>query len=299
MSLPLAILCYHRLVEEDDIEAAWPYMERGTAVRTASFRNQLRDIARFADVVSERVALDILAGRQTLSRPAVWLTFDDGYRDALIAVGAATTGTVFVSSCVAERSLPADDWYDVLVAANRTHGSLDLGLGSFAYDLRCREGRARLVNGPERRAYLRSPPTARAAKLQALAEHLDAEVQGSRHYLSREEMRQLLAAGWTLGSHGVTHTPFDAMEPEDVVREARDSLDWLSALGAQTLSVALPDGSVPRDPLDLHSCGFECVLGLGNLLAEKGAAVQPRFIVRDDPHWVSRVLQPTLDAEFS
>lgn len=152
MSLPLAILCYHRLVEEDDIETAWPYMERGTAVRTASFRNQLRDIARFADVVSEPVALDILAGRQTPSRPAVWLTFDDGYRDALIAVGPATAGTVFVSTCVAERSLPADDWYDVLVAANRTRGSLDLGLGSFAYDLRCREGQARLVNGPERRA---------------------------------------------------------------------------------------------------------------------------------------------------
>jgi hypothetical protein len=293
----LAILCYHRLVEENDIEAAWPYIERGTAVRMTTFRTQLRDIARFADAVSERVALDVLAGRRILPRPAVWLTFDDGYRDALSAVGPEITGTVFVTSCVAERSLPADEWYDVLLAANRTRGSLDLGLGVFTYDLETREGRARLVNGPERRAYLRSPSTARAATLQSLAKYLDAEVKGSRHYLSHDEMRQLLAAGWTLGSHGSTHTPFDAMEPEHVVREARQSLEWLSALGAQACSIALPDGSLPEDPLGLQSCGFECVLGLGNRPAEQGAAVQPRFIVPDDPHWVSRVLQPTLEAE--
>ena len=294
---PLAILCYHRLVEEDALETAWPYIERGTAVRMANFRTQLRDIARFADAVSERVALDVLAGRRSLSRPAVWLTFDDGYRDALSAVGPETTGTVFVTSCVAERSLPADEWYDVLLAANRTRGSLDLGLGAFAYDLHHREGRARLVNGPERRAYLRSASIARAATLQALAEQLDADVPGSHRYLSYQEMHQLLAAGWTLGSHGSTHTPFDAMEPERVLREARESLEWLSALGAQTCSIALPDGSLPRDPLSLYSCGYECVLGLGNHLAEQGAAVQPRFIVPDDPHWVSRVLQPTLEAE--
>lgn len=297
MSPALTILCYHRLIEDYDIESAWPYIERGTAVRMTNFRAHIRDIVGFADVVSERLALDILAGRQILSRPAVWLTFDDGYRDALSAVGFGLPGTVFVTSCIGERSLPADAWYDVLVAAKRKRGSLDLGLGAFTYDLQHREGRARLVNGPERRTYLRSPSIARAATLQELAEKLDADVRGSHRYLSHEEMRQLLAAGWTFGSHGSTHTPFDAMEPERVLREARESREWLSALGAQTCSIALPDGSLPRDPLGLYSCGYECVLGLGNRSAEKGATVQPRFIVPDDPHWVSRVLQPTLEAE--
>ncbi|MFO0833306.1 MAG: hypothetical protein U0637_15855 [Phycisphaerales bacterium] len=297
MSNTLAILCYHRLVEEDDIETTWPYMERGTAVRMASFRSQLKDIVRFADVVPERVALGVLAGRQTLSRPAVWLTFDDGYRDVLKALGPDTTGTAFVTSCAAERSLPADDWYDVLLAANRTCGTVDLGLGSFAYDLRHREGRARLVNGPERRSYLRSSTLSRAATLQSLAEQLDAEVRGSRHYLSHTEMLQLLTAGWTLGSHGVTHTPFDAIEPELVAREARESLEWLLAMGVQARSLALPDGSMPKDPMSVQASGYECVLGLGNRPAEQGAAVQPRFIVPDDPHWVRRVLQPTLEAE--
>ncbi len=272
-------------------------MERGTAVRIASFRTQLSDIACFAELVSERVALDVLAGRRVLSRPAVWLTFDDGYSDVLKALGPDTTGTVFVTSCTAERSLPADEWYDVLLAAKRTRGPLDLGLGSFAYDLCDRDGRARLVNGPERRAYLRSSSTARAATLHSLARQLDAETKGSRHYLSREQMRQMLVAGWSLGSHGVSHTPFDAIGPEDVIHEARESLEWLSALGAKACSISLPDGSLPRDPQAIHSCGYECVLGLGSRLAVRGAAVQPRFMVPDDPYWVSRVLQPMLEAE--
>ncbi|MGQ0628455.1 MAG: polysaccharide deacetylase family protein [Phycisphaerales bacterium] len=297
MSPSLAILCYHRLIEEGDTATAWPYLERGTAVQMASFRTQLRDIARLADVVSEGVALDVLAGHRTLARPAVWLTFDDGYRDALNAVAHDTTGTVFIPTCIAERSLPADQWYDVLLAADRVRGSLDLEHGSFAYDLRYREGRARLVDGPERRAYLRSTSAAQSATLQSLARQLGSDVKGSRGYLSRKELRQLMAAEWTIGSHGVTHTPFDAMEPADVAGEARASLEWLTALGARVRTIALPNGSAPEDPLGLYSCGYRCVLGLGNLPAEQGAAVQPRFIVPDDPHWVSRVLRPLFNSE--
>jgi len=295
----LAILCYHRLVEEDELETAWPYIERGTAVRIANFHAQLSDIARFADVVSERQVLDVLAGRRHLSRPAVWLTFDDGYRDALRAARHATTGTVFITSCVTERSLPADAWYDVLITANRTRGSIDLGFGTFSYDLHSREERARLVDGPERRAYLRSPANSQAATLHALAMQLDAPAHGLHSYLGVEEMRGLLSAGWSLGSHGLTHTPFDAIGPEDVMREARESLLWLSAMNVQVSSISLPNGVLPRDLVDLHACGYECVLGLGNLPAELGAVVQPRFLVPDDRHWVNRVLQPTLTAGSS
>jgi peptidoglycan/xylan/chitin deacetylase (PgdA/CDA1 family) len=297
--LPLAILCYHRLIEEDAIHTAWPYLERGTAVRISNYRAQLRDVSEFADIVPEQVALDALAERRRLSRPAVWLTFDDGYRDVLNALGPNTTGTIFPTTCVTEQLLPADEWYDVLLGAKRSHGVLNLGHGAFTYDLRTPHGRARLVNGPERRTFLRSPAAARAETLHALIKQLDAEVERSQHYLTHGEIQRFLAAEWTLGSHGTTHTPFDAMEPENVAREAFDSLGWLSDLGAQPRSIALPDGSVPNDLVSIQSCGYECILGLGNEPAERGTAVQSRFIVPDDPHWVRRVLKPMLEGEFA
>lgn len=293
----LTILCYHRIVKDDDIEASWPYFERGTAVRQTTFRTQVDEITRFADVVSEQLALDVLAGHGTLSRPAVWLTFDDGYRDVLNAMGPDVIGTVFISSCIAERSLPADLWYDTLLSANRRRGFLDLGLGPFAYDLSHRDGRSRLVNGPERRTYLRSLPSTQSAMLDVLAKQLDAEVWGSNLYLIHKDIQQLLTAGWSLGSHGVTHTPFEELSTEEVVREALDSRDWISAFDVQASSIALPDGSLPQEPIDLHSCGYRCVLGLGGSSTRSGLAVQPRFIVPDKPHWISGVLQPTLEAE--
>lgn len=107
MTQALAILCYHRIVHADDAWA-WPYLERGTAVQAATFARQLADLARFADLVNEDVALDVLDGRGRLRRASVWLTFDDGYRDVMWAQELVETATVFVTTGTVDRLLPAD-----------------------------------------------------------------------------------------------------------------------------------------------------------------------------------------------
>lgn len=295
MTPALAILCYHRIVDADELDAAWPYLERGTAVRTETFVAQLADLARFADVLAEDAALEVLAGRRRLTRAAVWLTFDDGYRDVLRAAPRVITGTVFVTTCTAERVLPADAWYAVLVTATRARGELDLGHGRFHYDLSRRAGRARLVNGPERRAYLRGAPSTQEAALRALAATLEPRGEVPRCYLTEAELRDLLGGGWTLGSHGVTHAPFDCLTDEELALEATTSYQALSALGGAVRSIALPDGALPSSLAALRRSGYECALALGDAPAAPGAPVHARFLVPDDPRWVNQVLRPTLE----
>lgn len=294
MKPALAVLCYHRVVDDDDVDGAWPYFERGTAVRASTFRAQLTAISSFADVICEATALDILAGRQQPDRPAVWLTFDDGYRDVLGVVPHTATGTVFITRCTSTRSLPADAWYAVLLSAARRVGVIDLGLGPFEYDLQHREGRGRLVNGPERRAYLRASASAQSSTLASLAAQMHASGEAPHCYLDNAELRSLCSGGWSLGSHGVSHAPFDTLDAGRIDDEVRESSAWLSAFGAPVRSLALPDGSVPNSLTSLRAAGYECVLGLGNAVAEPGTTVTSRFIVPDDPAWIRTTLQPRL-----
>lgn len=293
MKSSLGILCYHRIVADNELDDAWPYFERGTAVRVSSFCAHLADLEGIADILAEHDALDAIAGRRPLRRPAVWLTFDDGYRDVL-RVASLAKATAFITTCTPSTTLPADAWYSVLLGARRESGELDLGLGPFAYDLRSVEGRARLVHGPERRRYLRGFREAQGATLQSLASQLDAVPREPAPYLSGADLHALLGAGWSVGSHGATHTPFDQLEPLAIVDEAVQSRAALTERGTTARSLALPDGAIPMDPARVLAAGYECVLGLGNALAERSAVVQSRFIVPDDPSWVRTTLRPRL-----
>lgn len=291
----LAILSYHRIVKDDD-DRSWPYLERGTAVRARVFEAQLAAISRVADIISEDVALDVLSRRQRLARASVWLTFDDGYSDVMHTLPLLETGTVFQTTITATSMLPADAWYAVLLSATRTMGVVNLGAGPFEFNLSTPAGRARLVNGPERRVFLRASPMTQRATLDELARQLDANPDLASLYLDEAALRTIVEAGWSVGSHGLTHTPFDALCPDEVRYEAVASLETLRALG-RVRSVALPDGA-PAHLDVLRRVGYDCVLGLGDAVCAPGAEVQPRFLVPDDPTWVNRVLIPALAGDW-
>lgn len=290
----LGILCYHRLVADERADLAWPYFERGTAVRVSTFRAQLDALVHFADLLDERAAIDALAGRRRSPRPAVWITFDDGYTDVKQAARWAPRGTIFVTTGASARMLPADAWYAALLAATRRRGVVDLGLGPFEFDLTHREGRARLVDGPERRAYLRAPEATQESTLRSLTAQLKASAAPSALYLASQDLLELVRDGWTVGSHGVTHASFDVIDRDAVQWEATSSRGALAALGISARSIALPDGARGQHLELLHHAGYDCVLGLGDEPAVRGGPVHPRFLVPDDPHWVAGVLQPAL-----
>lgn len=300
MSAGLAILCYHRV--EDAGDDLWPYRERGTAVRLATFERQLDALQHRVDLVDEAGALAHLDGA-VARRPAVWLTFDDGYRELVTLVAprlaeGGVTATAFVSTAVlAGTLLPADRWYRVLLTATRTTGRVDLGDGAFTYDLRDPVGRARLVHGPERRRYLRASPAERDRAIAALAETLGAPSGATPSpYLTASDLSTLLRGGWSLGTHGHSHDALDDLTPTALTRELDTSRAALASLGAAVRSLALPDGTPASEPAALVRAGFQCVLGLGDAPGRRGPdGVVPRYLVPDDPDWVDRVLVPALE----
>lgn len=293
MKPALGILCFHRIVEDDD-ELSWPYLERGTGVRRWTLMRQVAEICRFADIIGEEVALSIIAQRIPVVRPAVWMTFDDGYRDILAILDVLETATVFVTTCTRTQMLPADAWYSALLSAGRKRGFIDLGLGAFEFDLSTPGGRARLVHGPERRAFLRAGSVMQSETLARLSRQLGATGMTEPRYLGEAELSLVVRHGWSMGSHGVTHRPFDSIDADAARHEAETSRDILRALGS-VRTFALPDGASGHARL-LHEAGYDCVLGLGDAPCGYGLDVQPRFIVPDDATWPTRVLEPALTA---
>jgi peptidoglycan/xylan/chitin deacetylase (PgdA/CDA1 family) len=66
---------------------------------------------------------------------------------------------------------------------------------------------------------------------------------GGDAMLTREQLRELVAAGWELGAHTMTHPDLSALAYEDCLRETRDSREALEAIGgAPVETFAYPFG---------------------------------------------------------
>jgi peptidoglycan/xylan/chitin deacetylase (PgdA/CDA1 family) len=88
---------------------------------------------------------------------------------------------------------------------------------------------------------------------------------GITHYMTAEQIRQLYAAGWEIGSHGLSHTDL-TLRPdrqEDEIVQSRRQLE--SLLGVPVLSFAYPFGAYDESSLGyVHLAGYIAAMGLGN-----------------------------------
>jgi len=88
---------------------------------------------------------------------------------------------------------------------------------------------------------------------------------GIRNYMNADQIRALYAAGWEIGSHGLSHMDL-TMHPNrqmDEIVESRRRLQTL--LGVPVLSFAYPFGAYDKDSLHyVHSAGYIAAMGLGN-----------------------------------
>jgi peptidoglycan/xylan/chitin deacetylase (PgdA/CDA1 family) len=304
MTGPLAVLCYHRVLPAESA-GAWPYFLRGTAVTPACLRAQLAALARHGTFVDPRTPLD--RSGAPARRPRIWLTFDDGYVDALRharplldEVGAAATVFVTTGAALGELTLPADHWYATITSAQRSAAVVRWDRVTFDADLSSREGRARLAHSPERRAFLEAGSVAQDAMLASLSTALDASpTPRERLYLDRDELDILRAAGWSVGGHGSTHALLPRLSSAEMHRELSEMEAGLRRLGEVTpVGFAYPDGqgsSAARAALEERGCPFGVLLG--DELARVGMdrLQLPRFIVPNEPDWVQRVLLPRLE----
>lgn len=292
----LAILCFHRVVDDDD-RCAWPYIERGTAIRRSTFEAVLQSLNERGSFADPRRPLSRRTDEPS-ARPHFWLTFDDGYRDTLenalpVLRRFSARATVFVTTEVAlgRTTLPADQWYSVLLSARRLRGAARVGDWRIDAELDSTDGRHQLVMGAKRRAFLQANATTREAMISAL----EAALCGDRTpraglYLNRADLDELRLEGWTVGGHGATHAILPTLSELSLATEFDMMSRGLEELGEVALGqLAWPDGQ-HNDAIRSYARaqGFRTGLALGDELVSDNCdpMAWPRFIVTDDPRWV-------------
>ena len=84
-------------------------------------------------------------------------------------------------------------------------------------------------------------------------------------YMNADQIRALYAAGWEIGSHGLSHRDL-TLHPERQEKEIVQSRRQLEALlGVPVLSFAYPFGAYNTDSLNhVHFAGYIAAMGLGN-----------------------------------
>lgn len=250
--LPL-VVCYHRVVE-DVAEHPWSAPAMLVSVRT--LEAQLDWIGRrYRFVGLDEVAR---AWEETLrtgsppERPLAAVSFDDGYEDAyrngfplLVRKGIPGAFFVVADAVGTDRPLPHDELYVLLEAARARLGRSGLAallqrLGA-AVDGGLVETKERLlVTRP--RAVVRRLIRDLRWEVDVPPEELQ-RIRDDHRLLGWPELREMHAAGMTVGSHSASHRALP-VEPEETVRtELAGSKRTLEeGLGAEMPHLSYPHG---------------------------------------------------------
>jgi peptidoglycan/xylan/chitin deacetylase (PgdA/CDA1 family) len=226
-----------------------------------AFDAQLEHVARRHTAVGWPEVRDALDGRGTLPDDAVLLTFDDGlvdhHRWVLPRLAArAVPGVFFVLAREPGDALAVGHALHVLVAALGVGTAREAVIDRLPPPVRLRHATleaARVAADPT------DPDDAWRRPLQReLARDAGPAIDDlvSRHvgpspdiaasvYLAPAQLNDLVAAGMTLGGHGVTHPWLDAITVPAARAEVRGSAAWLARRGVSRPAFAYPYGGVP------------------------------------------------------
>jgi peptidoglycan/xylan/chitin deacetylase (PgdA/CDA1 family) len=225
------VLRYHALTEgRDEVLYAAPDI----CLPVDVFRLQMAFVRRAYRVVSLDELIDALEQGAQLPPRALVITFDDGYADnyrlglpVLRALG--LPATVYVATGAVGGGAPF--WVAAARAlALRAPGDLLEVPGQPAIPLGTRERREVAAKTLTRALVpLRSDARATLLAEAAAAVGLDLNRMLAGTMLTWNEIRELHAAGWTIGAHTVTHANVALAAPEDAEADIVGSRDALAA----------------------------------------------------------------------
>jgi peptidoglycan/xylan/chitin deacetylase (PgdA/CDA1 family) len=238
------VLRYHALTDGPEPVV---YAAPDVCMPVAAFRVQMAFVKRAYTVVSLDALVDAVVGGGPLPARALAITFDDGYADnhrlglpVLRALDLPATVYVATGS-IGDR---APFW--VAVARALALGMRDavlelpdgevLSLGAPA----AREAAAKALT----RALVPLLPEARTAWLaeRAAVAGIDVGRTLAGTMLGWEAIRELVAAGWTIGAHTVTHSNLVLLDPGRAEAEIVGSRDALAAaIGAPVRHFCYPN----------------------------------------------------------
>ncbi len=225
------VLRYHALTDGAD---EVPYAAPDICLPAPVFQLQMAFVRRAYSVVSLDELVGALERGERLPPRALTITFDDGYADnhrlglpVLRALG--LPATVYVATGSVSGGAPF--W----VAAVR---ALVLSAAGPALELAGREP-ILLGDGAERGAAakaltrtlvpLAAPDRAELLAATAARAGVDLHALLAGTMVTWEQVRELHAAGWTIGAHTVTHSNVALASPEEAERDILGSRDALAA----------------------------------------------------------------------
>ena len=277
------ILMYHRVLPRPGEDCL------GICVSLTSFERQLAALKRSYAVV--RMA-ELAAGlrAETLSRDAVVLTLDDGYRDnhchALPALEArGLPATFFVPTDFVGRPRPSTDARLACLIESTSRPAVRLGGREIPLD--SRESRHLAAHRILRRLNALDG-AAREERLAELARELGVDERPAPDVdlpMDWRELRDLTRRGMTVGSHGVSHRRLAGLSAGELRRELEDSRRTLERrLEREVRFLAYPYGrpaDVDRTVVRAAGrAGYEigCTASPGSV----GAASEPLLLRRLD-----------------
>lgn len=241
------ILRYHSVGEP---EAVGRYLDPGLSVSPECFREHLEVLRRHCRVVGPEEMTRRLSGRDD-GPLAVWITFDDGYRDnhdhatALLA-DAGLTATFYITTgpLNSDRGLWISELWRLVprLPAGASTGLPDDFPRQVPEDS---EGR-RLLRRRVTRWFAGMTADEREGWLDHLA-RLAGVPRGEgleQSFLTPELLRRMQAAGMTIGAHSRSHPHLDHLDPTHHAEEVLGSKEDLEQiLGAEVPDFAYPNPS--------------------------------------------------------
>ena len=258
----IRVYCYHGVVESKTDSR----LERNFHC-LSNFRDHLRFLSRFR-VISLGEILDTLAAPGKKSKPAVAITFDDGYANNLLAAQILNDfnlpWSVFISTgkINQDRTIPLVELSLLLL-----HGNA-LKLEALGQSFSLRSNEERVVAFQTIRTKLKTVPSAvRRVTMDHITHQFpDGEIERllskfpSLRLLSWEETRRLADSGVEIGSHGVDHEIHHSAQPQSVrIRELTESRAELEArLDRSCRFFAFPNGNYSKgSSSEVKNAGYE------------------------------------------
>ncbi|HET6432967.1 polysaccharide deacetylase family protein [Dyella sp.] len=242
----LVALNYHRIGDA----AASPYDRGLWSASAEAFSEQLRFLKREMDVISPADLPEVVKGGR--GRYAM-VTFDDGYRDNYevafpILTRESLPATFFVSTGYIDT--PSLPWWDEIAWMVRTGATGPLRLDPWiekpvAFDEPDREGAIRTL--------LRTYKAIASQRTEAFLEAIAAAAgtgrapagEGRALWMNWDMLREMKAAGMTIGGHTVTHPVLSRMTDEGQRSEIQTCAGRLAEeLGEPTRCFSYPVGSL-------------------------------------------------------
>jgi len=240
---------HHRVVDRRDPHDVYA----ASTIEASELDAQASELARHWHVVSLEEVHQHLVSGQPLPPDAVHLSFDDGYRDNLLAAEIlASHGLPWTLFVVADAVLDGFvPWY-VRLAGALAASSGTVQWDGAAYDL----GRAADVDRFKQRAkqaVMSAPASRHLAVLDEILDRpgVDEPESPAWPFLSVQELRHLAGSGVEIGNHSATHPNLTRCGGDDLAREVVRSQQRLAeAVGRPVRSFAYPDGRWDRDVID-------------------------------------------------